>query len=90
MARKSKVKVNHVYFLYIIYRFQPINWHQAFIKLKNINRVYNEQYHSNKMKELVSLNLITRDENKQFSLTDSGLSLLKDIENRLRKERHDK
>ena len=90
VVRKSKVKANHVYFLFIIYKFQPINWHQAFLKLRNIKRVYNEQYYNDKIKELINLNLIARDSNRLYSLTDAGLSTLKDIENRLRKERHDK
>jgi predicted transcriptional regulator len=38
---------------------------------------------------LFNNNYITKSSRK-YSLTPAGLSLLKDIENRLRKERHDK
>lgn len=90
VIKKTKVKANHIYFLYIIYRFQPINWSQAYNKLLAIKRVYDETYFNNKIKELVALNYITRDGNRLFSLTPAGLSLLNSIEKKIRNERHDK
>ena len=90
VAKKCKVKTNHIYLLFIIYKFQPVSWNQAFIKLRNIKRIYNEQYFNHRLKELVALNYITRDENRLFSLTPTGLSLLNSIEKKIRNERHDK
>jgi hypothetical protein len=76
--------------MYAIYLIQPCSWFALHKQLKKVDRTWGANYYTDRIEYLVSIGYIKRDSNRLYSLTDTGLSLLKDIENRLRKERHDK
>jgi len=76
--------------MYAIYLIQPCSWFALHKQLKKVNRTWGANYYNDRINYLLDAGYIIRDSNRLYSLTDSGLSLLKYIENRLRKERHDK
>lgn len=88
--KKQKAKPHHILVLYVIFLHEPCTWSTILSQFISVRRFHGKSAITIYLKELVLLNYIIRDANKFYSLTDSGLSLLKDIENRLRKERHDK
>jgi hypothetical protein len=89
-VRKAKIKPHYIFILYSVHLHQPCNWQTIFNQLKSVKRIWGANYYSKRIKDLVNLNYIARDSEQLFYLTPSGIALLKDIENRLRKERHDK
>jgi predicted transcriptional regulator len=89
--KKSLLPVKYLHLLYTIYLLQPALFFSIQKKLIRCKREIGGSDINNYIKYLVDNGFILRDENNRlYSLTDAGLSLLKDIENRLRKERHDK
>jgi hypothetical protein len=87
---KIKLPQKYIFPLFTIYLLQPAGFHIINTTLTKIRRDHSGKQLINALKYLVDNNYINKDVNKKYSLTDTGLSLLKDIENRLRKERHDK
>ena len=89
-VRKAKVNGHYLFLLYTIFLIEPCTWAAIAKQLKKADRVWGSNVLQARIEYLLSANLITKDANKLYSLTPSGLSLLKEIETRLRKERHDK
>lgn len=89
-VRKGKVKGHYIILLYTIFLIEPCTWSAIIRQLKKVRRSWASNVMQVRIKYLLSANLIQRDATKKYSLTPSGLSLLKEIETRLRKERHDK
>lgn len=89
-VRKAKIKGHYIFLLYTIFLIEPCSGSAILMQLKKVRRVWGANILQVRINYLLSANLIQRDSIKRFSLTPSGLSLLKEIETRLRKERHDK
>lgn len=87
---KSKTKGHYIILLYTIFLIEPCTWSAIIKQLKKVRRIWAPNIIQSRINYLLSLNLIQRDSTKKYSLTPSGLSLLKEIETRLRKERYDK
>ena len=89
-VRKRKIKGHYIILLYTIFLIEPCTWSAIMRQLRKVDRKWAANVSQKRIEYLLSVNLIQRDSNKKHSLTSSGLVLLKDIETRLRKERHDK
>jgi hypothetical protein len=88
-VRKQKIKGHYTILLYSIFLIEPCTSTTVIRQLKKVDRVWAPNVLQERIKYLLSVNLVQRI-NKRYSLTPSGLGLLKHIETRLRKERHDK
>jgi len=89
-VRKRKIKGHYVLLLYTIFLTEPCTWAAIMRKLRKVDRKWAANVCQKRIEYLLSVSLIQRDSNKNYSTTPSGLGLLKEIEARLRKERHDK
>ena len=87
--KKAKLQEKYLHLLYTIYLLQPCGYYTIDITLTKVRRRHNGEMMRDYLKYLVCNNYIVKDQNK-YSLTPAGLSLLKEIENKLRKERYDK
>jgi predicted transcriptional regulator len=90
VLKKQKFEAKYFYLLYTVYLLEPVGMVKIIETLIRVKHEHNGTQLKNYLKFLVNHNYINKDENKKYSVTDTGLSLLKEIENRLRKERHDK
>lgn len=88
--RKQKVKGHYLFLLYTVFVTEPCTWAAIMRKLRQVDRKWAPNVTQKRIEYLLSVSLIQRDSNKNYSITPAGLGLLKDIEMRLRKERHDK
>ena len=89
-ADKVDINRNHIFILYSIYILQPVKWFDVVKKMHQVKRGRDKVLLTQHIRAMVAKGLIARDPNRLYSLTNTGLSTLKDIENKLRKERHDK
>lgn len=89
VVRKSKVKAHYVFLLYTIFLLEPCTRAAIMKQLRKVDRIWAENVLQLRIKYLLSVNLVEK-VNKLYSLTPAGLSLLKEVETRLRKERRDK
>ena len=90
VCRKTKLKEKYLHLLYTIHLLQPAGYYIIDKTLIKVSRRHNGEMMRDYLKYLVNADYISKDSKKKYSLTPAGLSLLKDIESRLRKERHDK
>ena len=90
VCRKIKFKEKYLLMLYTIHLMQPCGYYVIDTTLKNVNRRHNGNMMKDYLKFLVNHNYVNKDHNKKYTLTPAGIALLKDIETKLIKERHDK
>lgn len=90
VVRKSKTKAHYTFLLYAIFLLEPCTWAAIMKQLKKVDRMWATNVSQARIEYLLSVNLIQKDSNKKYSLTPSGLAILKEVETRLRKERCDK
>jgi len=76
--------------LYCIYIMQPARYTHVFDKLYFVGRMMKGTQFKKGIDYLTAEGLIARDQANKYSLTASGLDALKDVERRLRIERHDR
>ena len=88
-VRKSKIKGHYITLLYAVFLIEPCTWAAITRQLQKVDRIWAANVLQVRIEYLLSVNLIERI-NKKYSITPAGLATLKDIESRLRKERHDK
>lgn len=90
VAYKSKLPQKYIFPLFTIFLIQPAGYTAIDLTLSRVKRSHSGAQLLHVIKYLVNSGYIIKDINKKYSLTTAGLSLLKDIESRLRKERYDK
>lgn len=88
-VRKSKIKAHYIILLYTVFLIEPCTLTAITRQLQKVDRKWGSNIIQTRIEYLLSVNLIKKI-NKQYSLTPAGLLLLKGMEGRLRKERHDK
>jgi hypothetical protein len=88
--KKASIKPEYIFILHAIYLLEPCGWLAILNVLTKVKRGRDRGLLTEYLDFLLINNYIIRSSNRKYSLSPSGLSILKDIENRLRKERHDK
>lgn len=87
--KKASIEPEYIYILHAIYLLQPVGWFDVVKIMKKVKRGRERKIITIYLDYLLINGYISKS-GRKYSLTPVGLSLLKDIENRLRKERHDK
>ena len=87
--KKAAIEQEYIFILHAIHLLQPAGWLAILNVMNNVKRGREKAVLTKYLAYLLNNNYISKHDRK-YSLTPAGLSLLKDIENKLRKERHDK
>jgi hypothetical protein len=87
--KKVPVKPEYIFILHAVYLLQPCGWFAILNVMDKVRRGRQRKLITIYLDYLLINGYISKS-GRKYSLTPLGLSLLKDIENKLRKERHDK
>jgi hypothetical protein len=87
---KATIKPEYIFILHAISLLQPVGWLAILNVLTKVKRGRDRGVLTQYLDYLTANGYIIRNTARKYSLTPYGLSILKDIETRLRNERHDK
>lgn len=89
-VKKASFPVQYLHLLYTIYILQPASFGSIQKTLIRCKREIGRSNFTPYLQYLLNNNYIRKDESNKYCITTAGLSALKEIETRLRNERHDK